>query len=866
MSGQEIATRYDASQVEQKWYQAWEDAGCFQPGEADDRPVFSITIPPPNVTGSLHMGHALCYGLQDMLARFKRLTGHRVLVLPGQDHAGIATQSVVEKLLRSEGTSGAQIGRENFLERAWQWRRESGDTILGQFRRLGCSFDWTRERFTLDDHYADAVLQVFVDWFDRGLIYRGLRVVNWDPVLMTSVSDIETERKVVKGKLYRVRYPFADGSGHVVVATTRPETMLGDVAVAVNPSDPRYKDHVGKSLQLPLVGREIPLIADHHPDPEFGTGAVKVTPGHDADDFEIGQRHSLETLIVLDDRARVVEGYEPYSGLDRAEARKRIVADLEEQGYLEGEDAHEIALVVSSRSGEATEPLASEQWFVRQTELAAPAIQAVKSGQIRFFPERYSGIYLEWLENIRDWCVSRQLWWGHQIPVYYAEDGSIVAATSWEEAEAKSGKRIARQDTDVLDTWFSSGLWPFATLGWPEETSDLQEFFPTSVLVTSRDILYLWVARMAMASLDATGKIPFHQVYVYATVLTEDGKRMSKSLGTGVDPMNVIQEKGADALRFTLFSQTGENQDIRYLERRTVDARNFANKVWNASRFVAQNLAGFDGAQPAELGEMDRWLLSRLALAVQEVRAAYEGYDPQTACSALYRFFWSDLCDWYIEVSKGRLAGEATRHAPQWVLETALRAFLVMLHPIMPHLTEEAGSLMPRSQGMIANSSWPEAQPAWNDPQLEARVERWLDAVRTVRAMRAEMQVTPGKRLPELYFEGDLEGGESVIGSQAWFDAVVPGRPTGRFVSTTSFGSDFHLLVGDLVDNEKEAARLAKRLEALVDEAEKLEARLSKEDFVARAKPEIVERERLALADRKAEIEKVRTWLSVFTR
>ncbi|MGE3127190.1 MAG: valine--tRNA ligase [Fimbriimonadaceae bacterium] len=865
MSGQEISTRYDASLVERKWYSAWEEAGCFRPGEANGRPTYSITIPPPNVTGSLHMGHALCYGLQDMLARFKRLTGHRVLVLPGQDHAGIATQSVVEKLLRSEGTSGAEIGREKFLERAWQWRRESGDTILSQFRRLGCSFDWSRESFTLDDHYADAVLQVFVDWFDRGLIYRGLRVVNWDPVLKTSVSDIETERKVVKGKLYRVRYPFSDGSGHIVVATTRPETMLGDVAVAVNPSDARYSGKVGKTLTLPLVGREIPLVADHHPDPEFGTGAVKVTPGHDADDFEIGQRHSLETLIVLDERARVVEGYGSYSGLDRSEARKRIVTDLERQGFLEGEDPHEIALVVSSRSGEATEPLASEQWFVRQAELAGPAIEAVRSGQIRFVPERFTNIYLDWLENIRDWCVSRQLWWGHQVPVYYAEDGSTIAATSWEEAEAKSGKKIVRQDSDVLDTWFSSGLWPFATLGWPQQTDDLSEFYPTSVLVTARDIIYLWVARMAMAALDKTGQVPFHEVYVYATVLTEDGKRMSKSLGTGVDPMQVIEEKGADALRFTLFSQTGENQDIRYSERRTVDARNFANKVWNASRFVMQSLDGFEGELTAELGEMDRWLLSRLTATAREARAAFEGYDPQAACAALYRFFWSEMCDWYIEVSKGRLADESSRNAPQWILETSLRAFLTMLHPVMPHLTEEVNSLLPRSKGMVATSTWPETPEEWLDEALETRVERWLDAVRTVRAMRADMQVTPGKRLPEIYFEGDLDGGETVLASQAWFETAVQGKPEGKFVSSTSSGTDFHLLVGDLVNNEQEAERLTKRLEALSQEARKLEARLSQPDFAARAKPEIVERERETLAERKAEIEKVRTWLEVFS-
>ena len=675
-----LSTRYDASQVESKWYSRWEEAGLFEP-EKGEKPRYSITIPPPNITGSLHMGHALCYSLQDLLGRYKRMRGYSVLILPGQDHAGIATQSVVGKQLKKEGVNPVELGREKFVERIWEWREQSGDAIIKQFRALGCAFDWNRSRFTLDEKYCDAVLKVFVEWFERGLIYRGLRVVNWDPALKTSVSDMETERRLVKGKLYHVKYPFADGSGHLTVATTRPETMLADVAVAVHPSDKRYKDLVGKKLVLPLMNREIPLIADEYADPEFGTGAVKITPGHDANDFEVGQRHDLPILVLLDESAKITEDGGKYAGLDRYKARKRIVEDLEELGLLEKVENHETPVVVSTRSDEAVEPMASEQWFVRQTELAQEGIRAVKEGKIRFHPDRYVNVYLDWMENVRDWCISRQLWWGHRIPVYYDEDGTPYAALSWEDAQAKAGgKKIERQETDVLDTWFSSGLWPFVTLGWPEDTQDLRDFYPTDVLVTSRDIIYLWVARMIMTGLDFAKDIPYTDVYIHATVLNEEGRRMSKSLGTGVDPMAIIESKGADALRYTLFSQTGTNQDIRYSDRRTDDARNLCNKIWNASRFIMMNLDGFDSSEPEQLDATDRWILSRLAKTEQAVREGYEGYDVQASVQALYKFFWSELCDWYIEISKARLADPNERQAPQWVLVTCLEAFLKMRH------------------------------------------------------------------------------------------------------------------------------------------------------------------------------------------
>lgn len=859
MLEQDYPTRYDASITEQKWYQAWEEAGLFQPEEQSAKEKFVITIPPPNITGSLHMGHALCYSIQDLVGRYHRLRGKNVLVLPGQDHAGIATQSVVLKQLKKEGKNPLDMGRDKFVERVWEWRKESGDTIIHQFRRLGHAFDWSRSRFTLDPQYADAVLKVFIDWFDRGLIYRGLRVVNWDPVLKTSVSDIETERKVIKGKLYYIRYPFADGSGDVIIATTRPETMLADVAVAVHPSDARYKDKLGKTLILPLVNREIPLISDIYPDPEFGSGAVKITPAHDPNDYEVGRRYNLEMPVVLDESAKVNEFGGVYVGLDRYEARKRIVADLEEQGYLVEIKDHEIALIVSERSGEVIEPLLREEWFAKQSELAQPAIEAVKAGKVNFVPERYQKIFLDWMENIRDWNVSRRLWWGHRIPVYYAEDGSATAATSWEEAEQKSGKKIVSQDDYVLDTWFSSGLWPFATLGWPEETSDLKNFYPTNLLVTAQEILYLWVARMIMMGLDRVGDIPFHQVYIYATVLTEDGKRMSKSLGTGVDPMTIIESVGADALRFTLLSQTGYNQDIRYSDRRTEDARNFCNKIWNAVRFVLLNVEKAP-QRPEKLEDADRWLLSRLHATEEAVRAAYETYDNQAAAQALYRFFWGELCDWYIEVSKPRLADPASRETPQWVLLTCIEAFLIMMHPIMPHITEEVYSRLPIEDKapFIMSAKWPELDASFRDAAIEGKVERTFEIVRGLRALRAELGLAAMKTIPAAYYEGDLAGGEEVLRSQAWIETLSNGKPEGeKFISTTVMGIDLHLPIGDLVDPEKELARLVKDEEKFVADLAKLEQRLNNPDFVGKAKPEIIERDQALAEELKAKIAKM---------
>ncbi|MFQ3588070.1 MAG: valine--tRNA ligase [Fimbriimonadaceae bacterium] len=866
----ELSTRYDASAVEPKWYARWEEAGLFSPDPDPAKPVFSMTIPPPNITGALHMGHALCYPLHDTVGRYQRMKGKSVFILPGQDHAGIATQSVVDKLLRAEGTSAFQVGREKFLERAWRWREESGGTILRQFRTLGCAFDWSANRFTLDEAYHDAVLDVFIRWFERGLIYRGQRVVNWDPGLQTSVSDIETERKLVRGKLYHVRYPFADGSGHIVVATTRPETMLGDVAVAVNPSDARYDGKVGKTLVLPLLNREIPLVADPYPDPNFGTGAVKITPAHDPNDYEVGRRHGLPMPIVLDGRARVNENGGPYAGLDRYEARKKIVEDLEARGLLEKVEDYEIPILISERSKEPIEPLLSEQWFVRMEELARPAIEAVRDGRIRFVPERYAKVYLDWMENIRDWCIGRQLWWGHRVPVYYDADGNAYAARSREDAEKKAGRPIVRQDDDVLDTWFSSGLWPFATLGWPAESELLERYYPTSLLITDRNIIYLWVARMVMMGLDFAGDIPFREVFIYATVLNEKGQRMSKSLGTGVDPVEVIDKVGADALRYTLQSQTGENQDIRYSERRTEEARNFCNKIWNATRFVLMNVRETP-RRPANLEAVDRWLLSRLRKTEIAVREAYETYNLQDVCSHLYRFFWSELCDWYIEVSKSRLTrseGESTQ-AAKWVLITSIEVFLKMMHPVMPHITEELYQHLPvegRSP-FLMTASWPQIPEDFDDPEAEAELERAFEITRAVRALRAELGLTPGKSIvPVAHVEGDLGDSAETFRTQAWIDRLVAGPPPAGapHVSVTVAGVDVHLLLEGLVDPRQEIERLTREREKIASELAKIRQRLSNPNFVERAKPEVVEKERSAARELESQLDKVEARMAMF--
>ncbi|HEY0868676.1 MAG TPA: valine--tRNA ligase, partial [Fimbriimonas sp.] len=684
--------------------------------------------------------------------------------------------------------------------------------------------------------------------------------------LQTSVSDIETERRTIKGKLTYIRYPYADGSGYVVIATTRPETMLADVAVAVHPSDRRYEGKVGKTLILPLMNREIPLVADLYPDPAFGSGAVKVTPAHDPNDYQIGVRHNLPMPVLLDPRAKITEEGGPYAGLDRLEARKRVVADLEELGLIEKIEDYEIPIIISERSGEVIEPLLSEQWFVDQAKLAQPVIEAAKRGEVKFHPERFDRIFLDWMENIREWCISRQLWWGHRIPVYYTEAGEPFAALSWEDAQAKAGdKKIVRQDDDVLDTWFSSGLWPFATLGWPEETQDLNRFYPTDLLITDRNIINLWVARMCMMGYDLTNQRPFSDVMIYATVLNEKGQRMSKSLGTGVDPTEVIERIGADALRYTLLSQTGENQELRYSEKRTEEARNFCNKIWNATRFVLMNVETVP-EEPTDLQTVDQWLLSRLDATERTVRSAYDSYDIQTACQAMYRFFWSELCDWYIEVSKPRLSDPAARQVPQWVLLTSLEAFLKMMHPVMPHLTEELYAHLPiqDKSPFLMSSAWPSLPRGYTNPEAEAEIERAFEVTRALRALRAEIDQAAMRPIPIAFYEGDLGGNDAIVASQAWIENLQKGKPEGAFVSATAAGVDLHLPIEGLVDAEKEVARLEKDLAKAQDDLGKLEARLSNPQFVEKAKPEVVERERANAQDLRDKAAKIQERMKLF--
>jgi valyl-tRNA synthetase len=842
-----LPTRYDPSDTESRWYNAWEEAGLFAPDSDPDKVPYTITIPPPNITGSLHMGHALCYSIQDALGRFWRLRGKSVLIVPGQDHAGIATQTVVERQLREEGASASALGREKFIERVWQWRRESGDKILEQLRSLGCAFDWSRNRFTLDDAYVQAVLAVFVDWFERGIIYRGKRVVNWDPVLHTSVSDIETDRQTIKGKLYAIRYPFADGSGFITIATTRPETMLADVAVAVHPSDDRYRAHVGKLLTLPLVNREIPLIADTYPDPKFGSGAVKITPAHDPNDYEVGVRHGLPMPVLLDHSAKITAEGGPYAGLDRYEARKRVLADLEQLGLLEKEEDYEIPVLVSQRSGAVVEPLLSEQWFASQSEIAKAAIEAAEQDLVRFYPSRYKRIFLEWMTGLRDWCLSRQLWWGHRIPVYYDEAGNTYAALSWEEAQHKAGaNKIIRQDEDVLDTWFSSGLWPFAVQGWPQDRTFLGQHYPTDVLVTARDIIFLWVARMMMMSLDQLHQIPFRDVYIYATVLTDTGKRMSKSLGTGKDPEEIIKEFGADALRFALHMQTGTNQEIRYSDRHAEEARNFCSKVWNAARFTLMHVTQDPDDPGRELQTIDRWILSRLAATEQIVREGFEQYDLAPAMQALHSFFWGELCDWYIEIAKDRLADPQRSSVPQWVLMRTFEAFLAMLHPTMPHLTEELHAHFPfrNRKSFLMASEWPEHVQRYRDPEQEAIAERWFEITRGLRALRAILGHSPLARIPVAHYQGDLDGGHDIVASQAWVESLVPGEYEGRCLSSHIEGVTLQLPIPDDFDAGKEIARLQRERDKVATELAGLNSRLDNPNFVAKADPQVVERER----------------------
>ncbi len=889
----ELAKNYEPAAIEPKWYKTWKDAGVFHAEPDASKPAFSITIPPPNVTGSLHMGHALNNTILDAMTRWHRMRGYSALCIPGTDHAGIATQNVVERTLAKEGIKRQDLGREAFIERCWEWREQYGSRIYFQFEKLGCGYDWDRVRFTMDATYVDAIMEEFKSWYERGLIYRGTRVVNWDVKFQSAVSDIEVITEERKGKLYHFRYPFADGSGHITIATTRPETLLGDAAVAANPTDERYQPHFGKMLKLPLTEREIPLIADDYAKPEFGSGAVKVTPAHDLNDFECGVRNNLPQHIVIGKDGSMTELAGPeFVGLDRFEARKKVVAMMEELDLLEKIEDYTIQTPISDRSKEVIEPLLSEQWFVDMKPLAEPAIRVVKEGKIRFIPDRYEDIYLHWMENIRPWCISRQLWWGHRIPVWWTNEGEggqprHAFARSREEAVAALGTENCWQDEDVLDTWFSSALWPHAVLGWPTDNADLDYFYPTNLLSTAQEILYLWVARMIMTGLDFIKRnretaelgtwlgsetdelvsiIPFRDVYIHATVLDEKGRRMSKSLGNGIDPIDLIDKYGADATRFSLMQQAGKNQDIKFSEQRTDIAGNFCNKLWNASRFVLMNLDdATTGALPAraEQSLADRWILSRLTATIEQVNASLATYDMDDATRAIYQFFWNDFCDWYVELAKPRLRAEgdgSERKTAQNMLAYVLETTLRLMHPVIPFITEEIWQALPHVGDTICTATYPQPVAEWVDPEAESAIGTTIDATRALRNLRQELAISPAPFLKGAAAAAGetvlatLTANRDLIASLARLSELTiatagPAAGTGTWIGSPITGAEMFLEIGDSVDLKRELERIDKELASITKEIERSLAKLSNPNFVERANPEVVEKERAILTD-----------------
>ncbi|HLS91022.1 MAG TPA: valine--tRNA ligase [Limnochordia bacterium] len=881
---QELAKTYDPKKVEEKWYAYWEKRGYFEAKGDEDKQPYAIVIPPPNVTGSLHMGHALNNTLQDVLVRWKRMQGYDVLWLPGTDHAGIATQIKVEEVLReTEGKSRHDLGREAFLERVWQWKEHYRDRIVGQLKKLGVSCDWSRERFTMDSRCSRAVREVFVHLYNKGLIYRGRYIINWCPYCQTTLSDLEVEHEEVQGKIWHLRYPYRDREGYIVVATTRPETMLGDTAVAVHPDDPRYKELIGEKVILPLMDREIPIVADSFVDPEFGTGMVKVTPAHDPNDFEIGLRHNLEQIQVIGDDGRMTEAAGRYAGLDRYEARQRVVEDLEQLGLLEKVEEHVHAVGHCYRCGNVVEPLVSDQWFVKMKPLAEPAIRAVKEGDIRFVPERFSKNYLHWMENIRDWCISRQLWWGHRIPVWTCVNGHEFAAVEDPSACPTCGSSELTQDPDVLDTWFSSALWPFSTMGWPERTPDLERYYPTDVLVTGFDIIYFWVARMIFMGLEFMKEKPFSDVLIHGLVRDHLGRKMSKSLGNGVDPLEVIEEYGADALRMTLVTGVAPGNDMRYQPEKVEASRNFANKIWNATRFALMHLADFapaDGKSPKdpslglELALADRWILSRYDRAVREVTRHLNRYDLGEGARTLYDFTWSELCDWYIEVIKPRLygrEGEASKASAQYVLWYVLKGTLELLHPYMPFVTEELWSHLPGTGESIMIAPWPAPNDELQDAEAEREMTMLMEVIKAVRNIRAEKAVPPGREVPAVFLADPwakevLEANLAYVKTLAKVgEATV--APAGaakpeKAATAVTPGVEIFLPLAGLVDLDQELARLNKELEQVTAELERARARLANPGFVQKAPAHVVEGARARVRELEATEEKLKARLA----
>ncbi len=855
MSNNELAKTYNPSEVEDRIYSDWVENEYFKADAKSEKEPFTIVIPPPNVTGQLHMGHALDETLQDILIRYKRMNGYNALWVPGTDHAGIATQIKVEEALRNEeGLTRYDLGREKFLERVWDWKHKYGSRIINQLKKLGSSCDWSRERFTMDEGCSKAVKEVFVNLYEKGLIYQGSRIINWCPHCITALSDAEVEHAEQGGHFWHIKYPVKDSDEFVVIATTRPETMFGDTAVAVNPEDERYKDIIGKTLLLPLTDREIPVIADEYVDKEFGTGCVKITPAHDPNDFEVGMRHGLEQIKVMNDDASMNSYAGKYEGMDRYDCRKAMIADLDAMGLLVKIEDHAHNVGQCYRCGTTVEPIISKQWFVKMKPLAKPAIDAVKCGDTEFVPTHFEKVYYHWLENIRDWCISRQLWWGHRIPAFYCDDCNEMVVTKEDKAICpKCGKEM-RQDPDTLDTWFSSALWPFSTLGWPDETEDYKKFYPTSVLVTGYDIIPFWVMRMMFSGLEHTGKAPFKHVFIHGLVRDSQGRKMSKSLGNGIDPLEIISTYGADALRFTLATGNSPGNDMRFYTERVEASRNFANKIWNASRFLMMNLDidSIELPEEAELKLEDKWIISKYNTLVKEVTDNLDKFELGVAVSKLYDFIWDNYCDWYIELTKPRLyAKDGSEKTAQKVLSFVLVGALKLLHPFMPFITEEIFSKLPTGEKSIMISEWPKYCECRNFADAEKQMQIIMDAIRSVRNIRSQMNVVPSKKAKIIIV---TENAAMFEGSETYFEKLASASET--IITNTKDGIDenavnvvvegaaIYIPLDELVDREKEIERLQKELKTLEGEIKRVEGKLNNEGFVKKAPAKLIEEEK----------------------
>ena len=877
----ELEKTYNPQDIEERIYKNWMDKKYFHAEVDKSKKPFTIVMPPPNVTGHLHMGHALDNTMQDILIRFKRMQGYSALWQPGTDHAAIATEVKVIEKLRSEGIEKEDLGREGFLEKAWEWKEEYGGKIINQLKKMGSSADWDRERFTMDEGCSKAVEEVFVKLYEKGYIYKGSRIVNWCPVCQTSISDAEVEHVDQPGHFWHINYPIAGEEGRFIeIATTRPETLLGDTAIAVHPEDERYADLIGKMAELPLCNRQIPIIADTYVDKEFGTGAVKITPAHDPNDFEVGRRHNLPEINVMNDDATINEKGGKYQGMARYDARKAIVKDLEEAGYLVQVEDHAHNVGTHDRCKTTVEPMVKQQWFVRMEEMAKPAIEALKKGDLEFVPERFDKIYLHWLENIRDWCISRQLWWGHRIPAYYCEDcGEIVVARSSEKPECcpKCGSNHMVQDEDTLDTWFSSALWPFSTLGWPEKTKELEYFYPTDVLVTGYDIIFFWVSRMVFSALEQTGEVPFKHVLIHGLVRDSQGRKMSKSLGNGIDPIEVIDKYGADALRLTLITGNAPGNDMRFYWERVEASRNFANKVWNASRFIMMNLEKATIPAHIDLSTLtgaDKWILSKVNTLTQEVTENMDKFELGIAVQKVYDFIWEEFCDWYIEMVKPRLYNDEdeTKAAALWTLKSVLIQSLKLLHPYMPFITEEIFCTLQDEEESIMISQWPEYKAEWNFEEDEFAVETIKQAVRNIRNIRAEMNVVPSKKA-KVFVVSEKESIRSIFENGRVFfqtlayasDIVVQENKNGiedDAVSTVIPDAVIYMPFAELVDIAKELERLQKEEKRLIGEVKRVEGMLSNERFMSKAPQAKVDEEKEKLVKYTSMLEQVRERLA----